>query len=510
MEYVLKHSEKHTTKYRLTQYFYTALTVGVLFTLCTLCFHIVATKQYDITIEQSLSLNQFYMKLDQLNVDITSYWQDNLSVETGQIFQEFEELDQLVDGLKARQINEYYSRNIYDIREIMDSYEMLFSSMSIQMNALNQDKFNTTLLSKVNEIYSEMEEIYEILYSDFTNLHLTMLENTRQIQENLRQKTLVYAALLGIALILLVFTGIRFAKKLTDQIVQPIHTLTQSAEMILDGKINDFERIPALDRENNEITILVNAFNTMIEQIRTYIREIKENANAKVALHEKELENLKISNLLKSSELKALQMQINPHFLFNTLNMIAQTAYMGDSETTVFLLGKTAELLRYSLDFMGKSVTLARELTMLGNYIYLQEQRFGERIEFEFELDERFHQIQIPCLILQPLVENAITHGVGSYTKDGKIQIKTVYDEENAQGMISIGDNGLGMMPEKVEELQKELHSREGQTQKVGLANVYMRLQIFYDNKAQFQISSIPKEWTEIKMILPYKLTERR
>ncbi len=308
MEYVLKHSEKHTTKYRLTQYFYTALTVGVLFTLCTLCFHIVATKQYDITIEQSLSLNQFYMKLDQLNVDITSYWQDNLSVETGQIFQEFEELDQLVDGLKARQINEYYSRNIYDIREIMDSYEMLFSSMSIQMNALNQDKFNTTLLSKVNEIYSEMEEIYEILYSDFTNLHLTMLENTRQIQENLRQKTLVYAALLGIALILLVFTGIRFAKKLTDQIVQPIHTLTQSAETILDGKINDFERIPALDRENNEITILVNAFNTMIEQIRTYIREIKENANAKVALHEKELENLKISNLLKRSELKELQM----------------------------------------------------------------------------------------------------------------------------------------------------------------------------------------------------------
>ncbi len=510
MEYVLNHSEKHTTKYRLTQYFYMALTVGVLFTLCTLCFHIVATKQYDITIEQSLSLNQFYLKLDQLNMDISSYWQDNLSVETGQIFQEFGELDQLVDGLKERKIDEYYYRNLYDIREMMDSYETLFSSMSIQMNALNQDQFNTTLLSKVNNIYLEMQEIYEILYSDFKSLHLTVLENTRQIQESLRHKTYVYAALLGTALIGLLFTGIRFAKKLTDQIVQPIHTLTQSAEMILDGKINDFERIPALDRENNEITILVNAFNTMIEQIRIYIREIKENASAKVTLHEKELENLKINNLLKSSELKALQMQINPHFLFNTLNMIAQTAYMGDSETTVFLLGKTAELLRYSLDFMGKSVTLARELSMLGNYIYLQEQRFGERIEFEFELDERFHQIQIPCLILQPLVENAITHGVGSYTKDGKIQIKTVYDEENSQGIISIGDNGLGIPPEKVEELQKELHCEERQTQKVGLANVYMRLEILYDNKAQFQISSRQKEWTEIKIILPYQPTERR
>ena len=181
--------------------------------------------------------------------------------------------------------------------------------------------------------------------------------------------------------------------------------------------------------------ILVNAFNTMIEQMRSYIKEIEENASAKVSLHEKELENLKISNLLKSSELKVIQMQINPHFLFNTLNMIAQTAYLGDSDTTVFLLGKTAELLRYSLDFMGRSVTLARELTMLGDYIYLQEQRFGERIEFEFELDEKFHQMHIPCLILQPLVENAITHGVGSYTENGKIQIKTVYDEEQKCGI---------------------------------------------------------------------------
>lgn len=508
MAYLLKNSEKHTTKYRLTQYFLTSLSLGILFTLCTLYFHFATAKQYDITIEQSICLNQFYSTLDELNMDIGLYWQDSRSMGSGEILKKFDEIDELVEKLQNRRISPNYARDIHDIKEMMKSYKSLFSSLSIQLNALNQDRFNTSLLSEVNEIYFEMEEIFEILYSDFKNLHLTMLENAKQIQSDLYKKTFAYTILLALSILLLVVTGIRRSKRLTNQIVHPIQKLTQSAEMILDGKIEEFERIPALDRENNEIMILVNAFNTMIEQMRSYIKEIEENASAKVSLHEKELENLKISNLLKSSELKVLQMQINPHFLFNTLNMIAQTAYLGDSDTTVFLLGKTAELLRYSLDFMGRSVTLARELTMLGDYIYLQEQRFGERIEFEFELDERFHQMHIPCLILQPLVENAITHGVGSYTENGKIQIKTVYDEEQKCGIISIGDNGLGMSPKRVEQLQQELHCQKIQREKIGLANVYMRLQIFYDQKAKMEIFSIPGEWTEIRLILPYTLDD--
>lgn len=507
MAYLLKRLQKHTTQYRLTQYFFMALSIGVLFSLCTLCFHLVTTKQYDITIKQNFNLNQFYSKLNQVNADIGLYWQNDLKVGSGQILQNFDELDELLEGLKSRPISSSYVRDIHDIRELMESYETLFSTLSIQRNTLDKDPLNPEILSKVNATYFEMEEIFDIVYSDFANLHLTMLENTRQIQESLYRKTFAYALLLTVSLSLLLLVGLRRAKRLTNQIVQPIQTLTHSAEMILEGKIDEFERIPVLDRENNETMILVNAFNTMIEQIQTYIKEIEENASAKVSLHEKELENLKISNLLKSSELKALQMQINPHFLFNTLNMIGQTAYMGDSEMTVFLLGKTAELLRYSLDFMGKSVTLARELSMLGNYIYLQEQRFGDRIEFEFDLDERFHQIQVPCLILQPLVENAITHGVGSYTKDGIVQIKTSYDDERELGMISIGDNGLGMTKQRVQELEEELHCQEIQTQKVGLANVYMRLQIFYDQKVQFRISSVPREWTQIEILLPYKLT---
>ena len=132
---------------------------------------------------------------------------------------------------------------------------------------------------------------------------------------------------------------------------------------------------------------LIQVYNSMIHRIQVQIRTIQENASAQEKLKDQELENLKIRNMLKTSELKALQMQINPHFLFNTLNMIARTADFGDTDRTSVLLQKTAQLLRYNLDFSGKMVSLANEIEMLGNYVYLQEERFGSKIFFDFDLN---------------------------------------------------------------------------------------------------------------------------
>ena len=149
---------------------------------------------------------------------------------------------------------------------------------------------------------------------------------------------------------------------------------------------------------------------------------------------------------------------------------------------------------------------------MLGNYVYLQEQRFGERIAFEFKLDERFHQMQIPCLILQPLVENAISHGVGAYLQSGKINIQTYYNEKEKTGEIAIEDNGYGMTEQQLEQLREDLESPARQREKIGLANVYMRLKLFYGGKAKFEIESIPKVKTAIRIRIPYppQETEKR
>lgn len=516
MVFLLKPHQKNKIHDRLTQYFQTTIFVSAVLILCTLCFQLLTALQYDRMINQSMLLSHFYSDLEAQNSAIKQHWENSISNETDvtQLFEGFDELDHMVEELKDQAIGKRYTRDIGEVEKLLECLRGMLEELCEKMLILEPGSLDAVMLSEINDIYFEMEEIFELLYADFNYLQLSQLENFEYIRTKMNQITVAFVVLIVCILGLIVFCDIKQAKKLTKQVVDPILTLASSSKMILSGNIEDFERIPVQDEEDNEISILINAFNLMIEQIRRYLKEIEENANTKVALFEKEVENLRIRNQLKSSELKVLQMQINPHFLFNTLNMISQTAYVGDSETTVFLLGKTAELLRYSLGSVGKSVTLAKEISMLGCYIYLQEQRMGDRFEFEFELDERFHQIQVPGLILQPLVENSIVHGIGSYTENGKVLIRTNYDECRREGVISICDNGLGMTQERIEEIYQELQSQEMQRKKVGLANVYMRLQILYEQKVKMEIVSTPGEWTEIRLILPCdfaeKIVERR
>ena len=197
-------------------------------------------------------------------------------------------------------------------------------------------------------------------------------------------------------------------------------------------------------------------------------------------------------------------MQINPHFLFNTLNMISQTAYMEDAEQTSQLLDSTAALLRYALDSAAREVPLSREIENLGIYVSLLEQRFGSRIQFTFELDETFHAITVPALILQPLVENAITHGVGMYLKNGHVTIRTEYDPENSLGIIRIIDNGAGLKQEELEQVRREMKQSKHPEQKLGLSNVYARLRIYFHGSADIEITSIPNVETKISIFLPF------
>ena len=179
------------------------------------------------------------------------------------------------------------------------------------------------------------------------------------------------------------------------------------------------------------------------------------------------------------------------------------------------LLQKTAQLLRYNLDYSGKMVSLANEIEMLGNYVYLQEQRFGSKIFFDFDLDERFHKISIPCFILQPLVENAIVHGINRKIIEqnpdneyippeerGTVIIRTSYDAEKHQGEISIIDNGVGMTDEERQAILARLDSDSDQREKIGLANVHMRLKLVFGERYNLIIKSEEGKGTQISVIL--------
>lgn len=506
MAYLLKKTGTTTTKQRLMQFFAITLSVAILLNVVTIMIHVVIKRNYNTSMEQLLTLNQFYFQLDELNGYVGRYTQKESTEEKEMMESCRIKMNDFLSRMGSIKENEVFQRDVMDVKGLIQTYEKSLDQIYEYMERVKREKMQPDLASSINQEYEKMQKVYRIIYDEFKTLEMEIMEEIDAERKTMNQKEYIYYIELTAMLVLLLGIGMAYARKLANKINIAIYALTKASGEILSGKLLQFQCVEIVgEKIDAEMQLMVHAFNTMISKIKQQMKEIEENASAKVALHEKELENLQITNLLRTSELKALQMQMNPHFLFNTLNMIAKTAYIGDSDKTVFLLQKTAQLLRYSLDYMGKSVTLAREMEMLGNYVYLQEQRFGERISFEFDLDESFHQIQVPCLILQPLVENAITHGVGGYLKDGQIKIRTKYNVERKMGEVSVEDNGYGMTKEQLEKIKKDLDCPQIQREKIGLANVYMRIKLFYGEKASFEMESVPMVKTKILIRMPWE-----
>ena len=194
---------------------------------------------------------------------------------------------------------------------------------------------------------------------------------------------------------------------------------------------------------------------------------------------------------LKDAELKYLQAQINPHFLFNTLNAGAQLAMLEDANKTSGYLQNVAAFFRYRIKGEDKETTLEQEIALVDNYIHILNVRFSGDIHFSKELEEDCLSVPVPGMILQPVVENAVNYGIRNIEREKRIVLKV----ERLQGLIRvrIEDNGIGMSAERIKEV---MSGRAGEnpvmkdSNGVGIANVMARLRLFYDREEVMHIFS--------------------
>jgi len=296
-------------------------------------------------------------------------------------------------------------------------------------------------------------------------------------------------ALLSLALLLSFWFSERLSK--------PLETLAAAATEISRGNY-DFD-LPAQD--SDETGRLTLAFDRMRRSIVQSIQEIRHAA-------EVENENLRIKTLLRNAEYQALQAQINPHFLFNTLNAASQLAMMEDSPETEKFLHRLALLMRHNIRKLDQPVSLAEELRNLENYLYIISIRFGDRVAFHVSTEVDLSGVTIPPMTLQPLVENALLHGLKDREAGGVVTIRVLPPQEGRLG-VEVIDNGIGMEPELV---QRVLDDSEGQGPShedsaghsgIGLGNVIHRLQLYYGVTDVVRISSVPGQGTVILLRLP-------
>ncbi|MFG6117939.1 MULTISPECIES: sensor histidine kinase [Thalassobacillus] len=361
---------------------------------------------------------------------------------------------------------------------------------------LTIDAFHEEDLNVYSFHLNEASQVSQYIQDTTLSLLNSELTGYQDFYHLMEEKNFYFQAM-GISLffstiILSLLAALWFSRGLT----KPIRLLSESARKISKG---DFSGEDVEVRTNDEMALLGDTFNRMRGNIRELIKEIKDQSE--------------LDRLLKEMELKSLQSQINPHFLFNTLNTINKMAYLEDADKTSSLIESVSALLRYNLGTLDKPSTLKDEVNIVKEYFFIQQTRFGDRVNFETAIEEECLDIEIPILTLQPIVENAFIHGIEGYEQEAKIGLN-VYNENN-QVVVEVWDNGAGMddivkkkLLDSDDGARNELTSK-GHSTGLGMRNVIKRLEIFYKGACEIDIESELEMGTTVRFKLPYYVRQR-
>ncbi|WP_379153180.1 histidine kinase [Paenibacillus sp. sgz5001063] len=316
-------------------------------------------------------------------------------------------------------------------------------------------------------------------YMDWTYINATPFnEMFRQITFVKRLVVVIFGCILLLGLLL----GYRLARS----IARPISKLTQKMRRIEKGDLDNLEE-QALgfvsQTAQDEVSQLNRTFQMMIRRIRELIDE-----------------NYAKQLVIRETELKALQAQINPHFLYNTLESINWLAKVNKQKQISEMVEALGFLLRSSIGLKDMLISLEKELNIVRSYITIQRTRFEERLDFRMDVPEDLLDALIPKLTLQPLVENAIRYALEPNIEPCIISITITKTESGLDLMVS--DNGPGMTAEFIRELQQGNIQTRGEG--IGLANITERIQIVFGQEWGTDIESEPGEGTTIHVHIPY------
>lgn len=236
-------------------------------------------------------------------------------------------------------------------------------------------------------------------------------------------------------------------------------------------------------------------------QSQDEFKELGNVYNKMLSRIEKLIQTVYVNELLtKNAQLETLQAQINPHFLYNTLDCINSLVEFNKKESVQKVVTSLANIMKMSIK--GSTfITLEEDISYINQYIFIQKMRFQDRLLFLLEIPEHLYQYYVPKLILQPIVENAIVHGVEEISETGMIGVIGSEDEENLY--ISIKDNGNGIPREIIQQLQ-EMDDKAGlSTQHIGIFNIQKKLQILYGQRYGLRITTLKPHGTNVTICIP-------
>lgn len=393
---------------------------------------------------------------------------------------------------------------------LADDVLLFDDSQRVQGNGTETNGVTTVIVDKEERILAGAEHSY--VNKNYNNFLKEQYGNIKRVSEN-RQAiqgtgwsiiniidTAVYRRdiyqLVGVVFILTIGITVFFFMLVFLISGRYIGTIHRIAQNIHDYEGTERELMNVDVDEKDELYVIVRQFNKMTARVNSLVETLRQ--------RNEEIKAAAISQ--KHAEIKALEAQINPHFLFNTLDSINWRAIEHDEEEISNMLGALGSLLRYSVSNIDMEVVLEAEISWLKKYVFLQRDRFQDSFDCRYDITEEALAFPIYKMLLQPIIENTILHAFEEVKEGGIIDVKAYIRTDNKL-QISIRDNGCGMSEDTLAEIKKEINEKGPLNSKsIGISNVIHRLKIYYHEEAEITVTSKLGQGSEFVLVIPNKI----
>ena len=386
-----------------------------------------------------------------------------------------------------------YFDGIINETDLEDGCRMYVIDRKEKVIVYSQEKENIgTGIGKLEDYLPEMEEDKQYIKADGNYFIYRLIPGTDwlvteeipafNLENSYQEIQTNILIIIGFSVILLMIIYFFYSKMMN----KPIRTLKDAMEQIQDGNLDTRVTI----KSNDEVGFLAKGLNQMTENLQNHIQQV----------YIAEIRQ-------RDAEIEALKTQIQPHYLYNTLDVIRMTAITNDDNVTAEMIDSLSGQLKYLIGNARDMVTLQAEIDSIRNYFKIIRIRYENRFELEINIEENLLGLEVPQLIIQPVVENAVKYGLKPKSGTGVIAVNA--REEDGCLEITVMDNGVGMEPERLKTVQERLESPEtvkhpkSKRASLGLKNVYDRIKLMFGDTYGLEISSFENIGTMVKYRLP-------
>ena len=480
-----------TLRGRIMMCFSLSLFVMFIILFSVIRLDVVGMQNLGNAYKSNTELNYFSLMIAQTEKAMENYVDYHSYESINAYYAGCSKVEEFLDLMQSNPSNDEVLQKEYIVKQFSKSF-VYYSNKAIIARRSNSTE-------TMNLYYKKTLDCYNMLLSQVLELNKLLLQKNALEYEQSHNNYLITTRFYFWLFTCFAFLIFCLIYLMITNLTRPLAEISEVAHRVSN---RDFD-VPLFNNyTKDEIGNICQAFDRMIISIREYIDTIWEKARTEAEFREKEIE---MQALYTDAQLRALQNQINPHFLFNTLNTGSQLAMMEGADKTCYFIEQVADFFRYNIQQQSKIATIDEELGLVDNFVYIMKVRFGNRLEFIKDIPNQNFPQQIPVMTLQPIVENCIKYGLKNTTGRVVLSIKL----ERKFIVINISDNGTGMdkeikkhvfeavknektrLPSEIVNKQIEAFSSVENTKHTGtgLINVFLRLKLYFHRDDIFDIT---------------------